>query len=243
MEKGNRYLQVLALFISLSAPLVLLAGYTFWLGYISGFGLHAELIPKTLTDVILESWIVVVYFMGYAGSNLGYCLLGAFALWICLILMTYLINYLSERIFIDLDRPEITRENRGRNILGLSQWIWKMLLESGGTIYQYAAAATLGLCISLLFVLSSYSFGEKEAQKQITRFKASTCGKDIACHQVIDHSGEEDKLVAEGLLISANEQKIAIYNTSVTVYHLRDTYKVAVNLKEELDPTVTIPSK
>lgn len=230
MEKGYRYLQGLALALSILTPCILLAGYAFWLGHISAFDLSAELMPKTLTDVLLESWTLTLYLVIFVlAPNLIYILIGTIFLWVGLVVIAYIVNFLAERKLIDPNAPEITQENKGKRILGLTQWMWKNLFNTGGLMYRASTALVLGICAVSMIVLYPYTFGEKESKKQVEKFQLSECGTTIKCHKLIDSSKGHETLIAEGILISATENKVAIYDGVASVYPLLDSYKLVVH--------------
>jgi hypothetical protein len=56
MERAHKYAQIAAVFIGIFTPCILLAGYGYYLGYTTAFGLDPSLMARSLSEVITESW-------------------------------------------------------------------------------------------------------------------------------------------------------------------------------------------
>ncbi len=233
MEKGHRYLQIMAVAMSLLVPCLLLAGYTLHLGYIGTFGLESEVISKGLADVITESWVLGVMVVNYGLPKWPYFLIPLFILWLLSVGVMYLATYLQNSGKLNRHHEEITQENQGKVYRGLTHWKWKCIFEAFEDMAPWFTTPIAVLAVSAIVIILPYGVGKEDALKQLVNYRTHGCEAGVKCTKLVDISGEEERLVVQGILVSANGSRIAIYSDgNIKVYPLLDKHILVKGLSE-----------
>ncbi len=115
MEKGYKYLQIAGLALSVFVPALLLAGYSWRLGYVSTFGLNPEIISKGVSDVVVESWIVGVKVIVFGVSKWMYFPLFWVLIVTFLLGVLYFFVYMKNKGVISVDYADVTFDNKGKS--------------------------------------------------------------------------------------------------------------------------------
>ena len=223
MEKGYKYLQMAGLALSVFVPALLLAGYSWRLGYVSTFGLNPEIVEKGLADVVVESWVVGVQVVAFVLPKFIYLPIVWMVLFLFFLGLLYFLTFLKKRGSLSLFAEEITRENQGGSYFGLTLWHWKLLSEAMEDVGNWLYWPFLVLAIAGCVVMFPFEKGKQSALEQLVEFRANGCAEHGFCTRLLAVDGGEEKLVAEGIVVSANSGRIAIYSGGgVGVYPLLD---------------------
>lgn len=225
MDKIEKVLKIVASSVATVVPCILLAGFSYHLGYINSFGLSDELIHKSMSDVLVESWYVgvmsIAWILSFWKALVGWFIFYLFLGVGFLLLFRKLKSEGATWIF-----DEITKENQGRTIVFFSQWHWMCL---GGLISDLSLlffiplvlVAALGLLMAL-----PYQEGNDNAVKQLDAFRHNGCevyDKSFSCISLID-TLNHNNLIAKGILVSSNKDRIAVFNKKLEVWPLLDSY-------------------
>ncbi len=235
MEKGYKYLQITGLALSVFVPALLLAGYSWRLGYVSTFGLNPEIISKGFSDVVVESWVVGVKVIAFGVSKWMYLPLFWVSIVTFLLGLLYLFVHLKNKGLITGDSAEITFENRGRKFVGLTQWHWKILIEAAAEVGHWFYWPIVVLIVAAVLAVFPFEDGKQYALKQLVAFRESGCAKQGSCTRLLKVDGGSESLVVEGIVVSANSGRIAIYSGGgVGVYPLLDNRVLVRGLGERV---------
>lgn len=233
MEKGYKYLQMAGLALSVFVPALLLAGYSWRLGYVSTFGLNPEIISKGFSDVVVESWVVGVKVIAFGVSKWMYFPLFWVSIVTFLLGLLYFFVHLKNKGLITVDPAEITFENRGRKFIGLTQWHWKTLFETGEKIGHWFYWPLVVLIVAALLAVFPFEDGKQFALDQLVEHRVNGCGEQGSCTRLLRVDDESESLVVEGIVVAANSERIAIYSDGrVGVYPLLDDRVLVRGLSE-----------
>jgi hypothetical protein len=190
------------------------------------FELSTDLISKSMSEVLVESWYVGVMALAWLLSKWPYVL----TYFVVLIIMVFGVFFLA-RWCRDTGKDwifeEITKENQGKTFLTITQWHWKQL---GGMFsdmslwFYYPMALLAGLCV---FTVLPFQDAQESAKKQIELFKKHGCSEKAekySCIYLVDIENRQNKILAKGILVSANNKRIAIYNNKLEIWPLLDNY-------------------
>lgn len=242
MEKIHQYLQSAAVAIGIFVPCILLAGYSYHLGYSVTFGLEPSLINKGFADAITEAWLLgallLVQFVKYWWS--GFLVVGAVSL--VMLGLFYFIVYLKAK-GKDPVAWEITREQQGPRVLGLTLWHWKGWFETVQAFGTWVYIPTLLLLLAALITIIPYQQGADAAKKQIGQIQTNGCNapldqKDrVRCVSLIDISATPHATIYSGILVSSNNDFVALFDgQTLEVLRLKDDFKLS-KLHPRLNPS------
>jgi hypothetical protein len=195
------------------------------------FELSTDLISKSMSEVLVESWYVGVMALAWLLSKWPYVLLYFLTL-SSIIIATFFFARWCRNTGKNWIFEEITKENQGKTFLTITQWHWKQLGEmfsdmSSWFFYPMAFLACIGL-------LTTFPFQDAEqyANKQMELFKEHGCSEKTekySCIYLVDIEKQQNKVLAKGILVSANDKRIAIYNNKLEVWPLLDNYIIRKN--------------
>lgn len=232
MEQAEGFIKIAASLIAIIVPSMLLAGYSYHLGYIMTFGLSEDLIFKSLSEVLVESWYMGITALGWLISKWQYLLTYILFLYLLFVLSFFWFRRQKEKGTSWLFE-EITKENQGKVIFGISQWHWGVLAEAFQDLFSWFIYPVLALSFLGLLTTQPFVSGKTYALEQIELFQQKGCetkDKKLDCINLVDKSKEQGNLIAKGLLVSANGKRIAIYNQKLEVWPLLDNYLIEANL-------------
>lgn len=241
MENIERILKLGATGLALIVPIILMAGYSYHLGYITGFGLDADLIPKRLPDVLVESWYVSVMALAWLFSKWLY-FLAMFSIVFLLFIMMFLVIRKAKESRAEWLFQEVNKENQGRKFCGVTHWHWICIGQVFNNLATWFLLPLWLLAITLLFVFSAYQHGNKSALKQTETFQNLGCeskDKTLTCISLIDTSEQQGKVLTQGILITANQGRIAIFNDKLEVWPLLDSYMISKQIAVNQDSSST----
>lgn len=227
MEKFERLLKLAASAVALVVPCILLSGFSYHIGHIFAFGLSHELIDKDMSDVLVESWYIGVLAIAWLLSKWPY-FLGFFILLIVIGLAAFFTARYAKEHGKDWFFEELSKENQGRKILGITQWHWCQLGEMHVELSSWFYYPLVILCFIGLLTAFPYQRGQQDAEKQMKIFAESGCQSEEKvgrCTYLIDTT-KNNQMIAKGILISANDKKVALYNNKVEVWSLVDSYLI-----------------
>jgi len=227
MDNLEKVLKIAASAIAIVIPCVLLAGYSYHLGYIMTFGLSGDLIPKSMSDVLVESWYVSVIALAWALSYWE-VLLGIFIASFLLGVASLLFFRLLKSKGINWVFDEITQQKQGKSILGFTQWHWICLGQLFRDLSSIIILPMAILVVLAAFLVLPYTEGEDEALIQIERFNDNGCDcktedKPLSCIRLIDTTAKKN-VIAYGVLVSANDNRIAVFTGKLEVWPMLDNY-------------------
>lgn len=233
MEHSFKLVQLLSIAVGILVPSLLIAGYVYHLGYIQSFGLDASIIYKSLPDMITEGWYLTIQIVLWIG-DIWWVFIVILILYAGLILgVSYRITYLKTMGRLE-PVEEITFENQGRSTLGLTEWIWKGFWEKMDKSLTWFLHIPLAVLTVLLFLaLWPYQHGWDDGLKQIAQHQEYGCtAKDslpdmAQCVYIFDNSKSSNELVAQGILIAADKERLALFNNNkIEIWPRQVDYKV-----------------
>ncbi|SFK36077.1 hypothetical protein [Methylophaga sulfidovorans] len=227
MEKFEGLLKLAATAVALLVPCILLTGFSYHIGHIFTFGLSHELINKDMSDVLVESWYIGILGAGWLLSKWPF-LLGVFLFYVLFVLAVFFFLRHARENGKDWIFEEITKENQGRKILGITQWHWCLLSEMIGTISSWIAYPILIISLIVSLLGGAYLRGQYDAEKQMEIYTNAGCQSEEKvgrCTYLLDTT-KNNQVIAKGILISANDKKVALYNNKVEVWPLLDSYLI-----------------
>ena len=228
MERAEGLLKAVATAIAAVVPVILLAGYSYHLGYTLTFGLSEDLVFKSMSEVLVESWYVAVISLGWLLSKWYYLLIAIALLYIMLVFFFFWARRQKQKEEFWLFQ-EITKENQGRNIFGVSQWHWVCLGETFHDLFSWFYYPMLVLAAIGLLTAHPFTLGKNLAIEQIELFKQKGCettNEKISCIELVEINQQNETFLIQGILVSANESRIAIYNDGLEIWPLLDSYLI-----------------
>ncbi|NQY27563.1 MAG: hypothetical protein HRT92_10370 [Piscirickettsiaceae bacterium] len=241
MERTFKLAQLLSIAIGILVSSLLIAGYVYHLGYIHSFGLDAAIIYKSLPDMITEGWYLTIQIVLWM-VDIWWVFIVALILYAGLILgISYGVTYLKTKGKLE-HVEEITFENQGRLTFGLTEWIWKIFWETmneGLTWFLHIPLAVL--TVLFLLALWPYQQGRDDGLKQIAQHQEYGCiAKDslpdmTQCIYIFDNSkSNSDELVAQGILVAADKQRLALFNDNkIEIWPRKVDYKIVHNYRSK----------
>ncbi|EGL55307.1 hypothetical protein MAMP_02301 [Methylophaga aminisulfidivorans MP] len=227
MEKFERLLKLAASAVALVVPCILLSGFSYHIGYIFTFGLSHELINKDMSDVLVESWYIGVLGAEWLLTKWPF-FLGFFVFLVVSGLAAFLFARHAKENSKDWLFKALSKENQGKKIFGITQWHWCQLGGMANELFSWLAYPILIVSIALVLVGFSYQRGQYDAEKQMQIYTKSGCQNEEkvgSCTYLLDTS-KNNQVIAKGILISANDKKVALYNSKVEVWILLDSYLI-----------------
>lgn len=230
-DKAESIAKIAASVFAVLVSLILLSGYSYYLGYTNVFDLSSDLISKSMADVLAESWYVGVMAFVWLLLKWPY-VLGSFVFFLILFSMMFFLARWARENGKDWMLEETTKENQGRHILGITVWHWKQL---GGLFYEvvnwfyYPIAIIVGIGS---FAILPYQTANDSAKEQKELFEKNGCSeitKKYSCIYLVDIENQQKKILAKGILISANDKRVAIYNNKLEIWPLLDNYIIRKN--------------
>ncbi|MCB2425439.1 hypothetical protein [Methylophaga pinxianii] len=225
MEKYERLLKMTASVVAIAVPCILLSGFSYHIGHIFTYGLSYELINKDMSDVLVESWYIGVLAIAWLLTKWPYWL-GFFAFLVIIGLVSFFYARHAKEKGKDWLFDELSKENQGRRVLGITQWHWCQLGSMFSELADWFNYPLLILCFVGLLTAIPYQRGKADAERQMQIYAESGCDSEekiVQCSYLIDTSNE-NKIIAKGLLVSANQERIAIFNNELEVWPLLDSY-------------------
>jgi hypothetical protein len=225
MEKYERLLKMAASAVAIAVPCILLSGFSYHIGHIFTFGLSYELINKDMSDVLVESWYIGVLAITWLLSKWPLWL-GFFIFLVIIGLVAFFYARHAKANGKDWLFEGISKENQGRKILGITQWHWCQLGSMFSELISWFYYPVLILCFVGLLTAFPYERGKADAEKQIQLYAESGCNSEekiVQCSYLIDTSNE-NKVLTKGILVSANQDRIAIFNNELEIWPLLDSY-------------------
>lgn len=225
MEKYERLIKMAASAVAIAVPCILLTGFSYHIGHIFTFGLSYELINKDMSDVLVESWYIGVLAIAWLLSKWPVWL-GLFIFLVIIGLVAFFYVRHAKESGKDWLFEELSKENQGRKILGITQWHWCVLGEMHVELSSWFSYPLLIVCFMGLLTAFPYERGKADAERQMQIYAESGCdhGEKVGqCSYLID-TKNQNKIIAKGILVSANQDRIAIFNNELEVWPLLDSY-------------------
>jgi len=233
MDKTERIVKIIAALLAIVVPIILLAGYSYHIGYVMTFGLDVNLIPKRLPDMLVESWYVGILAIAWVLSKWSYFLI-LFIIFCLYCLAIFLFFLRAKKRGKTSLFEEITTENQGKTIIGLTQWHWKLLGQLFRTSFIWFFTPFMVISIIGLVAANPYQQGVEEAKKKIEAFKQNGCdenNKVFSCIYLLDITKQPHEVITKGILVSANQDRIAIFNNELELFPLLDGYIIKNKIK------------
>jgi lysylphosphatidylglycerol synthetase-like protein (DUF2156 family) len=233
MDNLQKYSQLIAVIIGVAAPCMLLAGYSYHLGHIDGFGLDSSLLNRGFGDVITESWYVGVLLLIFFLKKWLWMLI-YFCVMLTILLGAFFYFVRRKVRGVDVFANPITKENQGRSIFGFTQWHWKccgeLVIEVGTMFFIPLVVLLAAVTVAILPFLK----GNEYAHETIENFRKHGCEINpekthnfSRCVYLIDISSSNATTVAQGVLVTANNERVAIFTANaIEVWPLLDNYKL-----------------
>jgi hypothetical protein len=231
INKIESLIKIAASTVAIVASLILLSGYSYHLGYVITFELSTDLISKSMSEVLVESWYVGVRIIIWIFDQLPY-----FISYFLILCFAMVFGFLAARWCQANGKTwvfdEISIDNQGRKIFWVSQWHWKCLIEGFSEITMWFSYPALILAMIGLLTILPFEDAKGYANKQMELFKEHGCSEKTekySCIYLIDIDKQQNKVLAKGILVSANNKRIAIYNNKLEVWPLLDNYIIRKN--------------
>jgi hypothetical protein len=199
------------------------------------FGLSEDLIAKTMSDVIVESWYVGILALGWILSKWPY-FLGYFLFLVTLIFGIFFFLKWAKENKVDWIFEELTKENQGRTFLTITQWQWIEIGRLFSEMSSWFIYPMLVLGLASFLVGYPYQKAKNFAEEQMNLYQQHGCQNEnqkYHCASLIDSSNK--KVLIQGILISANNNRVAIYNNKIEIWPLLDNYIIRQNKPVNMD--------
>jgi len=239
MDKILKGVQVVATLIGVFIPLLLLLGYVYHLGFIDYFGLDSSLVPRDFGGMITESWYLGVMSLASLVPYLWFVFLFTGMFFFVVLGFMYFSLYFKDKKGVRV-LGKVTKQDQGRKILGLTQWLWNNLFDSTMKLTLIVCTVIMIPMTFLLILISPFQLGMKEAEALNKRYAAWGCengqvdvgqldeAKSVPCISLIDSSQPESKLLAQGIYVSSNGNRIAIFqDKTLQIYPLLAQYRIS----------------
>ena len=225
-KKFTDLVQVCAIAIGLLTSAILVAGYTYYIGYISAFGLDASLMDRGLADVIAESWYVGLLALVYVLPFWWYPFAFMAAV-VMLMLAAYCIRRQREKGKDVINESPVQQNQDGKR---LGDWIsWLEMI-----VYMAGWALTPGaiMLLTWLFFVTPFQKGNATAKVDIEKYQKNKCTTEATtasperCVALIDIAAPS-KPVAYGIVVSGSRDRIAIFSEKgLQVWPLTSSYRI-----------------
>lgn len=228
MENIERIVKIAASVLAIVVPCILVSGLSLHLGYIVPFGLNHELVNRDLSGFVVEGWLVGVLLLACFFSKV-FIWLGLFIFIASLSFFSFLYARKAKKDGQDWLFAKISQEEQGRSIFTITQWQWCQLGSLFKELSSWFLYPALTLVMIALLTVYPYQKGIEDADKQIKTYSESGCenkDKAVSCTYLIDTKNDEEKIIAKGILVSATETKIALYDNKLEVWPLLNTYMI-----------------
>lgn len=238
-DKILKGVQLVVALIGVFIPLLLLLGYVYHLGFIAYFSLDSSLVPRDFTGMITESWYLGVMSLAFLLPYWWFVFLLPVVFFFFLLGLIYFVLWFKDKEGVWVF-AEVTKEDQGRRIFGLTQWLWNNLFDSTMKLVLIVCTVILLPTTLLLVLLSPFQQGFDEAKKLNLRYMERGCEsgqvdmesmdehKPVPCVSLIDASQAEPKLLAKGIYVTSNENRIAIFQEqTLHIYPLLAQYRIS----------------
>lgn len=233
MDRIESLLKITAALVAIVVPIILLSGYSYHLGYVMTFGLDVDLIPKRLPDMLIESWYVGVLALAWVLSKWSY-FLTLFIVFCLYCLAIFLFFLRAKKRGNTAQFEEFTKENQGKPIIGLTPWQWMLLGQLFRTSFIWFFTPFLLIAVIALLAVKPYQQGEEEAKTKIEAFKQNGCDENkkvFSCIYLLDITNQPHEVITKGILVSANQDRIAIFNNELEIWPFLDSYIIKKKIK------------
>lgn len=213
---------IVALSLSLAAPVAALVGYFFLHGYLSAFGLNVGFFPRSFQELVLGSFTALLHLAIWLQELLE---IKGMVFWIAFVLSifvyAYFVNVFANALkrWIERVAPILSFKQR---INGLGKWIGLFAISS----------SLPGMCFLVVFLLLlpstvAYKFGKGAGVDTIKEFSGCNDPQPYKCAKLYDNG----TLIAAGLIIEASDKFVAIYdNSTARLLPLTPTSRLEVSL-------------
>lgn len=233
MDNLHKYTQLTAVILGVLTPCLLLSGYVYHLGHITAFGLDSSLMSRGFGDVITESWYIGVLLLTYFLAQ-WWWLLVFFGVMVTVLLSLFIYFVRLKEKGVDVFANPITKENQGRRILRLTQWHWiccgEMVMGVGSVICIPSVVLLVAAAVVILPFQKGYQYGLaaiESFQKNGCEVAADESQPFSQCIYLMDISSSNVTTVAQGLLVTANSGRIAVFTErAIEVWPMLDKYKL-----------------
>lgn len=227
--------QFIALVFTITTPCLLIAGYSYYLGYINTFGIDSSLLNRDFSEAITECWIVGLKLIAYLWEHKH---LPAYWALVVIAATLYCIAIAIKRKKLGLSNilvdGTLTKENQGSIVFGLTLYHWGLIWE----LFYLPLKITVGLigtiALALLICGAPFNDGTAAANRYIAKYQAHQCNRNVSsnisnCISLVSLTGDKRVLI-EGILVTASKTHIAIYSNNQTeIWPIRDDYKLITN--------------
>lgn len=212
IKKDLRWDTVLAV-CTLSAIPLYISGHFFNLGRLSSFGLSVDPFNKSVYDILISSVMVLQYLLSdLSGANSSSSL------------YVFSISFI---FFHTIGLPFVFYTIIKSQRIDLSEINFKKFFNVPRSFHSYFIISLVIFVLGFLLPFSSYSYGCKLGVVQRISSPKITCKNHYEIYSVYSL---ENKLIADGFLITSSNTSIAIWNgTQTEVFPLTEV-KLKINI-------------
>lgn len=234
MDKVHKAIQVAAIVLSTLAPAMLIAGYSYHLGTVLTFNVDSSLLPRSLGDLLGESFYMAVLFYGKVVKFLWPLIFITLGLGLFFYVLLYIVPRMQEKghKFAILEE-DFSKENQGPRVLGITCWHWVCLGEAIRDVSSWLLMPVWIFAVLGLGALKPFMIAQGEALKQIEAFNTHGCAQTsnpsdkFTCTKLVETVNGVETALVEGVLITATDDKIGVYTgTESEIWMLNDNRKV-----------------
>lgn len=233
LENISKAVHAVAVAAGVIASSMLLAGYSYYLGYIHAFGLDASLIGRGFGEVVAESWLMGLQLLVFILSKL------ISAIGVAVVLVVLMFASLFALASIQRKRPaifsnQLNKQNQGRSVLGLSLWQWWVGIEGASQLFGWILAFFLPVAVVAAALVWPYQQGQNHGATTMSSYLEQGCGYLSLeapafgrCVSLANAAGSGQPALAEGMLVTATKDRLAIFNEAgVEIWSLSGDYKL-----------------
>ena len=232
--------QFIALAFTITTPCLLIAGYSYYLGYINTFGIDSSLLNRDFSEAITECWIVGLKLLVYLWEHKHYPAYWALGV---IVLALYCMAIIIKRKKLGLSNilvdGSLNKENQGSVFFGLSLYHWGLLCEFIYLPLKIVVEIIGIIALALLTSAIPFNDGTTDANEKIDNYRTHQCNRNVSskisnCISLVSLS-EDKRILTEGILVTASKTHIAIYSNNQTeIWPIRDDYKLATNYQPKV---------
>lgn len=213
-------------------PLLYVFGYAYDLGYLGGYGISAELFPKSIPEYLTSSLLFFIITFGFTANFIIYGLISIVFIFVIYALLHITAHKNSAAILKFISTPFLFAKPF---LLKIHALILRLNLK----ILAPQAKFTFGiflilysflgimLIVSLVTTIPLF-IGKKVAIDEIKRSK--TCMEQELTENCVTLS-EYGNVIAFGRLIASSDKYIALYNSGKTIIYASQNYDINVYTK------------
>jgi hypothetical protein len=235
-KKSNlKHFSDVLIFVSSTAAVIAviipIAGFGFFQGYFSVFGIGGGIFPVDLTELWGESYYVALVSLLWALKNYHWLGIFLFVFFIFTLVIVLSIIFVIGKEKLQAIFNHIEQKKEKRDFAGTTLILLHDVFEDYSWTISFIFYFGVALVISFLTLVQPYKKGQEEAEKYFLEYKTHKCDRDKWSRCVIVRERDNpDVDLYSGMLIGATKKYFAIFDGEKTMIIPRlTTHIVTIN--------------